>query len=174
MLASRLSRSRGIATVQLVALGSFLTLVLGVLVPMFCQRIAAQEKARAIGDLRQLAGDIVNYRRDTGCWPDHSTFAYADGTPAVDEQSCFGSESRAQHISNFLAVNEPPVPGWRGPYMSLSRPDPWGHRYVMALKQLDDPAKTCRWILSAGPDGVFQTCGTDRELQGDDLGFVLR
>ena len=160
--------------IELVVIAAVLFLILGLAVPLVRERITTNARAQALGDLRRIAADIMTYKKDTGIWPTHCTFAYTDGANALDEDHCIGDNSNADHISTFLAVNKPPVPKWRGPYMSISRADPWEHRYVVVLEGLRSPSRPYAWILSAGPDGVFQTTKADRKIQGDDLGLLLR
>lgn len=167
-------RSGGVTTVNFVVLGAVLVLALGVAVPVLNDRITAAERAQALGDLRRLAADVLNYQKDTGVWPSHARFTFTDGGPAYGEADCFGGESGAEHISTFLVSNTRRVRNWRGPYMTVSRPDPWRHRYVVVLGNLHGDGGPYGWVLSAGPDGVFQTRKTDPGLCGDDLGLRLR
>lgn len=58
--------------------------------------------------------------------------------------------------------------GWNGPYLVSHLPeDPWGNRYVINVEHLSNSInameadgvqkKRAVWVLSAGPDGVFDT-----------------
>lgn len=84
-------------------------------------------------------------------------------------------------ISNQLVNNRPsfgatgyPVKtalsgtGWNGPYLASHLPeDPWGNRYVINVEHLSNSIdameadgvqeKRAVWVLSAGPDGIFDT-----------------
>jgi prepilin-type N-terminal cleavage/methylation domain-containing protein len=74
---------------------------------------------------------------------------------------------------------------WKGPYLANVSSDPWGHPYIAhvgAMEKNGIPVvivslvpflKPQGWILSAGPDGIFQTSPTDTVLAGDDIGFIL-
>jgi hypothetical protein len=146
----------------------------GTAYPIYEQIEAANRRARAWRDLRRLSGDMLRYKRDTGRWPKRREFAYSDGEAALAEGSAFGHETAADHISRFLINNEPPVPGWNGPYMSISRPDPWGQRYVAFLDGLTESTPPYGWVISAGPNGIFETTKNDRVIYGDDLGFLVR
>lgn len=174
MRAWSVNSTSGVALIELVILASLLLLVAGLTVPAVNDRVEAEARARALGDLRHLAADVLNYQRDTGRWPEDARFAFTDGPPAPGERAGFGSTLDGTHVSAFLSVNELRVPGWRGPYMSISRADPWGRRYVIVLAGLRGPLSPYGWILSAGRDGVFQTGARDRDLRGDDLGLLLR
>jgi len=137
-------------------------------------RAATEAGAQALGDLRHIATDMLSFHKDTGTWPQGGSFAFTDGTAAIAEAARLGGNSPGQHMSSFLATNARRVPNWRGPYMTVSRPDPWGNRYVVVLEGIHKPADSRAWVISAGPDGTFQTTSRDRELRGDDLGLLLR
>ena len=58
--------------------------------------------------------------------------------------------------------------GWNGPYLASRLPeDPWGNRYVINVEHLSSSIdameadgvqeKRAVWVLSAGPDGIFDT-----------------
>lgn len=174
MRSRRRTLLRGVALTELVIWSVLLLLVTGMVVPAVNEQIAVEARGRALGDLRHIAADVLNYRRDTGLWPDGGRFAFTNGSPAVGEDVTFGRESEGIHVAGFLAVNERAVPKWRGPYMGISRPDPWGQRYVLLLEGLRGPTSPHGWLLSAGPDGILQTGLSDRGVQGDDLGLRLR
>jgi type II secretory pathway pseudopilin PulG len=167
-------RRRGIAAIELVVIVLLVFLLAGLAVPVVRHGVRSNERSDALGDLRRIAADLFHYRRDTGRWPSGPAYAYTDGPPAPCERRCFGGSSEASHLSEFLTFNRPPAPGWKGPYMSVSRPDPWGHRYVVALHALTERGSSHAWVISAGPDGVFDTTPADAEPLGDDLGVVLR
>lgn len=172
---SRRDRSTsGVALTELVIWSVLLSLVAGIVVPAVNERIEVEAKGRALGDLRHIAADVLDYRRDTGLWPGDARFAFTNGAQAAGEYITFGNELSGKHITMFLAVNERRVLKWNGPYMGASRADPWGHRYVILLDGLRTPLNPHGWLLSAGPDGTFQTGSTDRDVQGDDLGLRLR
>jgi type II secretory pathway pseudopilin PulG len=174
MRRSRIRDCRGVAAIELVVVASLVMLVVGMAVPIVNIQEEAQQRARVLGDLRQLAADMTNYRKHTGTWPQYFRFAHGDGTAAFCEDTCFGSDIQAVHISRFLVSNSPPVKNWRGPYMGVSRADAWGNRYVVVFQTGPSGARPYSWVLSAGLDQVFSTRPTDRALCGDDLGIRLR
>jgi prepilin-type N-terminal cleavage/methylation domain-containing protein len=58
--------------------------------------------------------------------------------------------------------------GWNGPYIAaVVEEDPWGNRYVINVEHLSNSIdameadglqeKRAVWVLSAGPDGIFDT-----------------
>lgn len=73
-------------------------------------------------------------------------------------------------LDNHLVKNSPagttdkPYPktglrAWRGPYLEKIAEDPWGHRYLVNIKNADPDAdsKKTVWALSAGPNGRIET-----------------
>jgi len=173
-IASTTCRIRAFTVTGLVIFAALFALVVSVAVPVINERARATETAQALGDLRKLASDLLNYRNDTGVWPANYTLAFTDGDRAVSEDALCPTQSQEAHISTWLALNKHRVQHWRGPYMSLSRPDPWGYRYIILLEGLKTDQAPYGWVLSAGPDGIFQTGTNDMETQGDDLGLLLR
>lgn len=81
-----------------------------------------------------------------------------------------GTSVQADSLENHLVKNSPggttdkpyPVTGprtWRGPYVESIIEDPWGHRYLVNIKNAhpgDATPKTV-WVLSAGPNGAIET-----------------
>lgn len=69
---------------------------------------------------------------------------------------------------------------WRGPYTAGGLPlDPWGHPYlVTVISGFSANANNYKRLLviSAGPDGAFQTVGNltaTTDLAGDDIGIIV-
>jgi general secretion pathway protein G len=67
-------------------------------------------------------------------------------------------------------LRNPGVTGWRGPYITLLRPDPWLRPYGYAV------TNGAPWIRCAGPDGRFGTADDLRagEPSADDLRDLVR
>lgn len=62
-------------------------------------------------------------------------------------------------------INNPGLPAWNGPYVTLIKRDPWRHRYVYEIAG-DEPI-----VLSSGPDGLR---GTPDDLKPDNWEAVFR
>jgi len=100
-----------------------------------------------------------------------------------------GSDPGRNNAFNHLVVNDPNAdgtigaaatdyPGWKGPYIAKVGKDPWGNHYIAHVGAMQKggtrvAAGTNGWILSAGEDGLFQTCPESTSLQGDDRGFIF-
>lgn len=101
------------------------------------------------------------------------------------------SATRGDLLDRHLLVNQPqgsagaayPTTGairWRGPYTNGNSPlDPWGRPYVVNVISgfISNPTNYKRlWVVSAGPNGVFDTSSTATAttvLGGDDIGVML-
>ena len=71
---------------------------------------------------------------------------------------------------------------WKGPYVpNYDIVDPWGNAYVVNVRYLPGGKYTGSvWhktiVLSAGPDGQWQTPYSDaqtEEILGDDIGHIM-
>ncbi|NIO11968.1 MAG: prepilin-type N-terminal cleavage/methylation domain-containing protein [Deltaproteobacteria bacterium] len=69
---------------------------------------------------------------------------------------------------------------WKGPYVGKMGKDPYGNYYVAHIGAIEKGGSKINsagtgygWVLSAGIDGVFQTCPESTSLAGDDTGFIF-
>jgi len=92
---------------------------------------------------------------------------------------------------NHLIINNPNGDGiiggstvdyrkWNGPYVGKVSTDPFGNYYVAHIGAIEKNGSKINtagtgygWVLSAGIDGVFQTCPESTSLGGDDTGFIF-
>ncbi len=107
------------------------------------------------------------------------------------------SDKGKSNAFNHLVLNDPNADGtvdgtvtgqkdystkrWKGPYISKVGTDAFGNPYIAHVGAMEKDGTTIPntsgtaqgWILSAGPDGFFQTCPNDNSVQGDDRGFIF-
>lgn len=99
------------------------------------------------------------------------------------------SDPGRNNAFNHLIINNPNADateagagtdynGWKGPYLAKVGKDPWGNNYIAHIGAMEKggtrvTATGRGWILSAGEDGVFNTCPDASTLGGDDLGFIF-
>ena len=107
------------------------------------------------------------------------------------------SKEGKNNAFNHLVLNDPNADGtvdstvagqqdystkrFKGPYISKLGPDAFGNFYVAHVGAMEKGGTTINntsgtaqgWILSAGPDGQFQTCPNSNTLSGDDRGFIF-
>jgi len=98
---------------------------------------------------------------------------------------------------NHLVLNDPNADGsvdgtvagqkdystrrFKGPYISKLGTDAFGNFYIAHVGAMEKSGTTIDnttgtaqgWLLSAGPDGRFQTCPNSNTLSGDDRGFIF-
>ena len=164
---------RGFTLIEMVIVVAIVALLAGILVPIAFNQIDDAEEARAMADVRQISSAILLFRSDAGQWPGATVNTlYSDGNSAQRENR-FGIGS-SEHMSRSLRDNTASTPGWQGPYMSQFAPDPWGNRYIVEVRGFRTAANPYAWVISAGPDGRFQTGRNDTGLSGDDIGLIMK
>lgn len=93
-------------------------------------------------------------------------------------------------LAGHLIVNDPNESGtttsadykttgsfrWKGPYAQSLNEDPWGNAYQINSSTLKGSDTNPTWILSAGPDGKFQTSASSTSLASgsDDIGIRIK
>ena len=101
------------------------------------------------------------------------------------------SNADQNNAFNHLIINNPNGDGstggagsdynkWKGPYLGKVGTDPYGNFYVAHIGAIEKGGTDINsagngygWVLSAGVDGVFQTCPESTALAGDDTGFIF-
>ena len=161
----------GFTLIEMVIVVAIVALLPGILVPVAFNQVDDAEKARAMADVRQISAALMLFRQDTGVWPVRNKLIYSDGNKAKQEN--LFEASGTQHMRQALRENSPATNGWKGPYMTSFAPDPWGNRYIVETQGFVDANTPLAWVISAGPDGTFQTGNADKSLQGDDIGLVM-
>jgi prepilin-type N-terminal cleavage/methylation domain-containing protein len=146
-----------------------------------------QNDADAAFDLTRLAGNTSLGGGDTGI---PAGLAGVAGSGNWDSWGQVGSLSD-QLIRNATDTVDPlypettrphEQPGWAGPYLDREPLDPWGHPYVVNIRYLNPNVAGAEnhsvMVLSAGPNGVFETpfqdAATEEQYGGDDVGAVIR
>ena len=82
-------------------------------------------------------------------------------------------------IVDPLRKDDPLAVGFRSNVITSDPLDPWGNRYLCNAKGLG-VANEVVWVISAGPDGLFQTevlttgLGASSFLRGDDVGYRVQ
>jgi len=162
----------GFTLIEMVIVVAIIALLAGILVPIAFNQVDDAQLTRALGDCKGLSNALVLYKKDTGGWPINKKMFYTEGAAATSE-SKFDS-GNAEHIEEPLLNNSPAAVGWKGPYMSSFHADPWGHRYVIEAEGSKAVGMPYMWVISAGPDGKFDTGKNDKTLKGDDIGLILQ
>ena len=167
-------RDSGFTLLEMVIVVAIIALLAGILVPVTINQVEEAQLARALGDVKALCNSLVIYKTDSGVWPTTKKMLYSDGALATSEAANWEAAGDSEHIERCLRDNLPATVGWNGPYMSGFAADPWGNRYVVEINGVTATGSPYGWIISAGPDGQFQTAKTDTTLKGDDIGLLLK
>ena len=163
----------GFTLLEMVIVVAIIALLAGILVPVAINQVDEAQETRAIGDVKAIANALLLYKKDTGVWPTNRRMLYTDGNRAQSENG-WENPGNAEHVERPLRTNQPAAVGWSGPYMTSFAADPWGNRYVVEIRGVTSAGNPYAWVASAGPDGQFQTDRSDTELQGDDIGMLLK
>jgi prepilin-type N-terminal cleavage/methylation domain-containing protein len=136
------------------------------------------------------AGDVADQDAAVDC----STSGSLDWDDTNNLET--GKEGK-NNAFNHLVLNDPNADGtvddtttgqsdystkrFKGPYISKLSTDAFGNSYIAHIGAMEKDGTTITnttgtaqgWLLSAGPDGFFQTCPNDSALSGDDRGFIF-
>ena len=93
-------------------------------------------------------------------------------------------------LAGHLIVNDPNESGtttatdyksagnmrWKGPYVQSLNEDPWGNAYQVNALTFTSSSAAATWVMSAGPDGTFQTSITATNIAtgSDDIGIRIK
>ena len=93
-------------------------------------------------------------------------------------------------VAGHLIVNDPNESGtttsadyratgnsrWKGPYVQSLNEDPWGNAYQVNGSTLVGGNTAATWVISAGPNGTFETSTTATNIAStsDDIGIRIK
>jgi prepilin-type N-terminal cleavage/methylation domain-containing protein len=196
----------GFTLVEVIVVLSVVLLLTGIAVPMLSSYLEDGRRARAEAEVKVVMAAASQLYKDVGTYPARNgsgtnNYLYTLYTgPAVTANPWSSNHQwsswalnaqRGDRLDNHLAVNAPqgstggayPTTGnmrWRGPYVAGSTPlDPWGRPYVINVLsgyRTDAVNYKRMWVMSAGPNGVFDTDYRARatdEIAGDDIGVMF-
>ncbi len=197
--------NHGVTVPELIVVLAVLATLVGAVVPLWRGVLMERRVERAKQDVDAIADAIATFRKTVGVWPAMDASGANDSLavllsgpriPALDPWSgstrywAIAAGSRGDLLNHHLVENRPkgqsthryPVHAkraWCGPYLDACGVDPWGRPYLVnVLAAYSSAATTDRrlWVLSAGPDGRFQTSSLARtadRVAGDDIGSLV-
>ena len=196
----------GLTLVEIVAVISIISILMGILIPVVNSHLDNQKKEKAKKDVQNIAKAIIAFYSTTDMWPTMDEkgrlnrvkilitgYSIPRKNPWKTNNGFWFwiQNNGCDLLANHLISNSPkgqrsfhyPRSGkyrWRGPYIDNSTLDPWGRPYVINIISVysNDPIKFRRmWVLSAGPDGIFQTpykATLADDISGDDIGILVK
>jgi len=196
-LTSRASRlkDKGFTLIEIIVILAVISILVAILTPTVLKFIDDAQRSSAENSVQVLAAALSDLIKDTGQFPGSKTsktfLCSANGDFATDSTSTWASSSAV--CSNFfdhLIINDPDGSGTpdesvsdyrttgkrrhRGPYLSSTDEDPFGNVFQVNVSTLKGGDRNPTWVISAGPDGEFQTAATDNKLSGDDIGIRIK
>ncbi|HPF70961.1 MAG TPA: type II secretion system protein GspG [Candidatus Krumholzibacteria bacterium] len=138
--------------------------------PMLWRGIGQDRPRQAVQTAQELATAIIDYRADTGRWPAAGTVGPVN-LALLTEAPGRGAATASAPLAGAFAA---PDRNASRPWLNAIPVDPWGRPYRVRLTTDIDGSPAVA-VVSAGPDGVFQTPagGSPRGFAADDVGIVL-
>lgn len=185
--------AQGFTLIEIIVILAVISILVAILTPTVLKYIDDARTSRAQEDVKTINAMLNDLIKDTGEYPGNKlsgrTFICSTGTqPSTGVVWCTAANFR--DLSNHLVINDPNENGtpneasvdyrssgkfrWKGPYLQTLNPDPWGNAYAINASTLVGGNTMPTWVVSPGPDGVFQTNTTDTTLSGDDIGVRIK
>lgn len=186
----RLSRpgTRGFTLIEIIVILAVISILVAIITPSVLKYIDDARLSRAQEDVRNISALVNDLIKDTGQYPgDHlgtgKSFLCGPGTVG---QAGWGNGTNCEDMANHLLLN---APGdavttddyrstgkmrWKGPYVQSLGEDPWGNGYQINASTLKGSDSNPTWVISAGPDSIFQTSVASTTLSGDDIGVRIK
>jgi prepilin-type N-terminal cleavage/methylation domain-containing protein len=183
----------GFTLIEIIVILAVISILVAILTPTVLKYIEEAQTNRAEADVRVMNAALNDVIKDTGQYPGDKltgrTFICGPGTqPSTGIVWCTGSNYR--QLSNHLIINNPDEDGtsgeasddyrpsgkfrWKGPYVQSLNEDPWGTAYAINASTLVGGNTNPTWVMSAGPNSVFDTATTATSLSGDDIGIRIK
>jgi len=185
-------RQRGFTVLEVAIVAAIIAILAAMLTPVAVNMMDKADITRAQADINALITALENFKADTKEYPTRRANGTANwvrvlysgenwpGGATFASGVNYGNNRRNRLWEHFIengsdryaAWNSVTMIGWHGPYLSSDILDPWGRPYIIATRAFSSPGTTFyAWILSAGPDGQFQTDDENTTVRnGDDIG----
>jgi len=180
----------GFTLIEIIFIIAIISVLLAIFTPLALKNIEEGRNDRAQKDVKTISAMINDLEKDAGQFPGSKlasgkTFLCGPGSVGLSGQT-WGTSSTCEDLANHLATNNPgtastsddyPSSGkflWKGPYITNLSGDPWGNAYQINASTLISGNTSPTWVISAGPDGNFQTSTSSTSLSGDDIGERIK
>lgn len=197
--------ARGVSLIELIVVIALLAILTGVVGHHVGSKPEEAQRLRATAEVQTLAQALLTFESTVEAWPTLDAAGRTDRVHTLLSGARMPSANpwAASHpfwtwttrglsdlLHHHLLTNTPagqstrryPTGGaacWRGPYVDSSPLDPWGRPYVanVVATHSADPTRHRRlFVVSAGPDGRFQTnanATASEKVAGDDIGCLV-
>ncbi len=197
-LTSRATRltDKGFTLIEIIVILAVISILVAILTPTVLKFIDDAQRSSAANNVQVIAAALNDLIQDTGKFPGSKTtqtflcskegdFATNDPTSswAPDDTVC-------SNFFDHLIINDPDGSGtpdesvtdyrttgkrrYRGPYLSSIDEDPFGNAFQVNVSTLVGGNNSPTWVISAGPDGVFDTATSATRISGDDIGIRIK
>lgn len=187
--------NKAFTLVEVIVILAVISILVAIVTPTVLKYIAEAQQSRAEEDVRSISLVINDLIKDTGQYPGsklpvvntvQTTFLCSTGTKLGTP---WGDDAKCADLTKHLVENDPGQDGtvggtgdyrttgrrkYKGPYVQVINEDPWGNAYQINAASLVGGNASPTWIISAGPNGTFDTVPTATAIAGDDMGVRLK
>ncbi len=183
--------NKAFTLVEVIVILAVISILVAIVTPTVLKYIAEAQQSRAEEDVRSISLVINDLIKDTGQYPGSKlalgkTYLCSPGTPLGGS---WGDGTTCGDLTKHLVENDPSQDGtvggtgdyrttgrrkFKGPYVQVLNEDPWGNAYQINAASLVGGNANPTWIISAGPNGTFDTLPTATAIVGDDMGVRLK
>ncbi len=192
---SSLLSSKAFTLVEIIVILAVVSILVAIVTPTVLKYIAEAQQSRAEEDVRSISLVLNDLIKDTGQYPGsklpivatvQTTFLCGPGTKLGGS---WGDGTTCADITKHLVDNDPnqdaTIGGtgdyrttgrrkFKGPYVQSINEDPWGNAYQINASTLIGGNTTPTWIISAGPNAIFDTAPASTAIAGDDMGVRMK
>jgi len=180
----------GFTLIEIIVILAVISILVAILTPTVLKYLDEARSDRAQNDVGNISAMLNDLIKDTGQFPGAhlgtgKTFL-CSGTGTIAGGSFGGTTTNCENLENHLVTNSPgnatttddyPSTGkfrWKGPYITNLSEDPWGNAYEINASTLVGGNTSVTWVISAGPNGTFDTSPTATTISGDDIGVRIK
>ena len=192
---SLLLTNKAFTLVEIIVILAVVSILVAIVTPTVLKYISEAQESRAEEDVRNLSVVINDLIKDTGQYPGsklpvvggiQTTYICGPGTKLG---GAWGDGTTCADIIMHIVENDPSQDGnagstgdyrttgrrkYKGPYVQILNEDPWGNAYQINATTLIGGNTSPTWIISAGPNGTFDTAPTATAITGDDMGVRVK